>query len=75
MLRALALRRDLESHWEALLDVSDMRTLRKLTERAGLNDGRSLPSSASAFLAQQRFVRQDNEGLRVLKSLINEQDD
>lgn len=57
---------------EVLLDVSDRRTLENLLERAGLNPASGADSvSVGQFLECQRFVASDNEGLSVLRKLLN----
>jgi hypothetical protein len=54
-----------------LFDVSDMRTLKNLLNRAGLNPASSAdPVLIDQFLERQRFVPSSNEGLIVLKQLL-----
>jgi CheY-like chemotaxis protein len=57
---------------EALLDVSDRRTLNALLDRAALRRGaRFEPLSIDEFLQRQRFVELDNEGLKALRELLS----
>lgn len=51
-----------------LLDVSDRRTLRNLTERAGLRQESDV--SVDQFLDRQHFIPADHEGVRILRSLL-----
>jgi hypothetical protein len=56
---------------EVLLDVSDRRTLKQLLERSGLDTRkRKAVPSVDEFLAQQRFVDVDNEGLKILRAIL-----
>lgn len=55
---------------EALLDVSDRRTLDTMLTRAGLVRGASTTTSIGDFLDHQTFVPTDNEGLKVLRELL-----
>ena len=58
-------------NWDSLLDVRDGRTLKTLFERGGLTlDAKTEVVSLSQFLENQRFVPVDNEGLRVLRELL-----
>jgi DNA-binding response OmpR family regulator len=52
-----------------LLDVSDRRTLRNLTERAGLAQGSTV--SVDQFFDTQQLIPTDHEGLRILRSLLS----
>lgn len=57
---------------DVLLNVSDRRTLRMLLARAALAwDACGDSVSVERFLDRQRFIPQDNEGLRVLRRLLN----
>jgi CheY-like chemotaxis protein len=70
MLRAVLRSRNL-SDLAMVLDVSDMRTLKGLLARAGLNtetDGG--PVLVEQFLLRQRFVTSDNDALIVLKQML-----
>jgi CheY-like chemotaxis protein len=54
-----------------LLDVSDSRTLESLLTRAGiLVEAQSGPVAVDHFLNAQRFVSNENEGMRVLRRLL-----
>jgi DNA-binding response OmpR family regulator len=66
LLRVLA--QDREPETELL--VNDRRTLARLLERGGLTGSRSVSRSVDRFLANQTFVRADNEGLRALRGLL-----
>jgi ActR/RegA family two-component response regulator len=70
ILRALKTARRHDCAPEALLDVSDRRTLDTLLSRAGLVRGAVAATSLLAFLDRQQFIRADNEGLRVLRRLL-----
>jgi hypothetical protein len=52
---------------EAVLDIADRRTLRRLIERANYT-GRGF--EPLAFLEAQRFVHSRNEGLHSLKDIL-----
>lgn len=54
---------------EALLDVADVRTLRKLFTRAGLVDVTHAPSPEE-FFARQQWVAGDHPGLLILRGLL-----
>lgn len=57
---------------EALLDVSDRRTLRALFQRGGLELALTAAQlSPNQFLERQRFVSAKNEGLKVLTLLVH----
>ena len=56
---------------EAVLDVSDRRTLLGLLARAGLADAPLGTVSAEEFLQRQRFVAAGNEGLQALQSMLS----
>ncbi len=59
------------THLGVQFDISDMRTLKKLLDRAGLADGLSGQSvSVEDFLQRQRFVESSNEGLTALRKLL-----
>jgi hypothetical protein len=66
LLRVLA--QDREPETELL--VNERRTLARLLERGGLTGSRSVSRSVDRFLANQKFVRADNEGLRALRGLL-----
>jgi hypothetical protein len=70
MLRALIQSRATGCQPEALLDVSDRRTLNRLISRAGFG-GRVSVSSIDDYLRGQRFVDGRNEGLAALRRLLN----
>ena len=54
------------------LDVSDARTVRTLSLRAGLDlDARASDSSMAEFLARQQFVAADNEGFRLIRDVVS----
>jgi DNA-binding response OmpR family regulator len=54
-----------------LLDVSDVRTLKNLFNRAGLNYGSDAGAvPVEQFLRCQHFVKTDNEGLSELRKLL-----
>jgi CheY-like chemotaxis protein len=55
---------------EAVLDLADARTLKKLCARAGLSDRVSTTPTMRQFLAQQLFIPRANSGLRALESLL-----
>ena len=55
---------------EAVLDISDRRTLIGLLARAGLAGAPPGTISAEEFLDRQRFVPPDNEGLHALRSMV-----
>ena len=58
---------------EALLRVGDPRTLKHLVDRAGLTEILSEASiSFDQFFNGQRFVDQNNEGLKALRSLLTQ---
>jgi DNA-binding response OmpR family regulator len=58
---------------EALLLVSDGRTLEALFVRGGLSLGIACRSvSLDQFLASQQFVGVDNDGLKALRRLVNQ---
>jgi DNA-binding response OmpR family regulator len=72
LLRALLQAAAHDCEPEALLLVSDRRTLKMLIERAGLHIGAKAGSlSVSAFLDAQQFVSADNLGLRALRKLLD----
>lgn len=71
MLRAIVLSKTHDCQFDVFLDVSDRRTLNKLLDRSGLNDnpeGREV--TIEAFFKFQRFIANDNEGLRVFWSVL-----
>jgi hypothetical protein len=55
---------------EAVLDISDRRTLTGLLARAGLTGAPSGTISAEEFLDRQQFVSAGNEGLQALRSIL-----
>lgn len=55
---------------EALLDVSDRRTLKILARRVGLPHGLTGAVSVHEFFTHQRLVAQENDGLRALQRLL-----
>lgn len=55
---------------KVLLDVSDSRTLKTLTSRAGMGAGLRAGVTVEQFLKSQRFIARENEGLRVLQKLL-----
>jgi len=70
-LRVLIRARVEHCHPQALLDISDRRTLRGLLERAGLD--LEVPSDSvtlEQFLERQRFIGPDNEGLNALRLFL-----
>jgi DNA-binding response OmpR family regulator len=70
ILRALKTARRHDCAPEALLDVSDRRTLDTLLSRAGLVRGAAADTSLLAFFDRQQFIRSDNEALRVLRRVL-----
>jgi CheY-like chemotaxis protein len=56
---------------EAVLDVADGRTLRKLHARAGLSTHTGTTPTIRQFLEQQRWIPSANPGLVALSSLLN----
>ncbi|MGH9349101.1 MAG: hypothetical protein ACRD26_17740 [Vicinamibacterales bacterium] len=57
---------------EVFLDVSDARTVRTLSLRAGVDlDAHDSRSSISEFLAHQRFVAADNRGLHLIREFLS----
>ena len=56
---------------EALLDVSDRRTIATMFERAGLARGSSSRVSLDEFLRRQQFVPAGNEALVALRTLLD----
>ena len=57
---------------EALLDVSDRRTLNRLVSRAGIRlDDRHRFTSIDDFLRRQQFVDPNNQGLTALRRMLN----
>jgi CheY-like chemotaxis protein len=68
VLRALVRARHYRCRPEALLDVSDSRTIKSLFGRAGI-DAAQPPISLDVLFAQQQFVPAANEGLEVLRAL------
>jgi len=70
MLRAIARS---EHGWqpEAVMDVGDGRTLKKLLRRAGLVDAVELPT-VEAFVDGQQWIRRDNPGLAALATLLQD---
>ena len=71
MLRAIVSSKTHDCQFDVLLDVSDRRTLNKLIDRSGLSgnpDGREV--TIEAFFKSQRFIANDNEGLRMLWSAL-----
>jgi hypothetical protein len=52
---------------ETVLDVADMRTLKKLLSRAGLSATLSVTPSAEQFLVRQDWIPEDNAGLIALQ--------
>jgi hypothetical protein len=71
MLRALIQARAAGCHPEALLDVSDRRTLSRLILRAGFG-GRPSAASIDDYLRGQLFVDARNEGLAALRRLLGD---
>ena len=71
LLRAVVKSRQERCRPAVLLDVSDRRTLKVLLTRAGLTeDARGDSVSLEALFACQRFVRNDNEALLILRQLL-----
>ena len=71
MLRAIVSSKTHECQFDVLLDVSDRRTLNKLIDRSGLSDNlEGQEVTIEAFFKSQRFIANDNEGLRVLWSAL-----
>lgn len=73
VLRAVVRSRQQGCRVEALLDISDRRTLKAIMARAGLD--RALNAdvadvSLEQFIASQRFVPQSNAALAVLRTLL-----
>jgi hypothetical protein len=57
---------------EALLDVSDRRTLSTMLERAGASNLMEFRSySVAAFLARQTFVPHGSEGLKAVAAMLS----
>lgn len=55
---------------EALLDLSDARTLKKLLMRAGLSDAEICAPTVREFLHRQLLIPQNNAGLTALRTLL-----
>jgi FixJ family two-component response regulator len=74
VLRAVVRSRQQGCHVEALLDISDRRTLKAIMARAGLDRALIGDSadrvSLEQFLASQRFVPPTNAALAVLRTLL-----
>lgn len=71
VLRAAVKAADLNWPLEALLDVSDRRTLNGLTERAGIGSApESHGRSPLEILSRQHFVDPNNPGIRALGALF-----
>lgn len=70
MLRALRLVNRSGLHLEAVLDISDGRTLKKLIERAGVAETALGSLTDDEFLLRQQFVHHACDGLVVLRSLL-----
>jgi CheY-like chemotaxis protein len=52
---------------EAVLDLADQRTVKRLLARAGLSPQRTVTPTTGEFLACQRWIPQDNPGLHALR--------
>ena len=71
MLRAIVSAKIHDCQFDVFLDVSDRRTLNKLIDRSGLNGDRGgREVTIEAFFESQRFIANDNEGLRVFWSML-----
>jgi hypothetical protein len=55
---------------EAVIDVADARTLRKLLERAGLVDATAVPTPEE-FFDRQAWIPRTNPGLAALCDMLN----
>lgn len=64
-----------EDMWrpEAIMDVADVRTLRKLLGRAGLTDVTHVPD-VEEFFTRQTWIPSDNSGLAALRALLRGED-
>ncbi len=71
ILRALQLVRSQHGHLEALLDVSDRRTYRKLLARAALTGAAPVGLSVAELVARQTFIVADSECLTALIGLLS----
>jgi DNA-binding response OmpR family regulator len=72
VLRALRRAATHHSPPEVFLDVSDTRTVRMLSLRAGIDLAlRVRPSSIDEFLARQLFVSANNQGLGIVREFVN----
>jgi hypothetical protein len=54
---------------EAVMDIADARTLRKLLERAGLADARTVPTF-DEFFDRQMLIPRTNPGLIALREML-----
>jgi hypothetical protein len=71
LLRALIRSKDDRCQPEALLAVSDRRTLAALVQRAGLGSHSNVATmSIVQFLQAQQLIATENEGLKVLAMLL-----
>jgi len=72
ILRVVIQSRANECQPEALLDVSDRRTLNRLIARAGIRlDEPNRFASIDEFLRRQQFVDANNQGLTALRKMLN----
>ncbi|MGH9349328.1 MAG: response regulator [Vicinamibacterales bacterium] len=55
---------------EALLDLADARTLKKLLARAGLSGASAKPPSTREFLDRQKWIPRSNPGLATLRAVL-----
>ena len=55
---------------EAVLDLADVRTLRKLLTRAGVTSRAARTPTLPEFLDAQDWIREDNPGLVALRALL-----
>lgn len=70
MLRALTVSAREGVSVEAVLDVSDRRTLRKLIQRAAIEVNGRHEFLPEEFLERQRFIDPQNDGVRALRSIL-----
>ena len=68
MLRAIC-RTDDEWRPEGLLNVADVRTLRKLETRAGFDRSNRCPPSVEEFLQNQTWIAHDSAAMVALKAV------